>query len=112
MRKVAAAAVCDHGWGTALCIASVAPESQHPTLRRAAPPAASMVINPLGMWLWVQVLPREPNSFSPNPASPVVDAIGLPAFAMASPDIPNSAIHFRTILFSPSVLGESLWLAG
>ena len=53
----------------------------------------------------------EPNYFSPNPASPVVDAIGLPAFAIASPDIPNSAIHFRTILFSPSGLGESLWLA-
>ena len=58
MRKVAAAAVCDHGWGTAPCIASVAPESQHPTLRRAAPPAASMA-NPPGEWLWVRVLPGD-----------------------------------------------------
>src|ERR1035437_6822287 len=53
----------------------------------------------------------EPNYFSPNPASPVVDAIGLPASAIASRDIPNPCRHFRTIQFSPSGLGESLWLA-
>ena len=52
----------------------------------------------------------EPNYFSPNPDSAVVDAIGPPASAIASPDIPNSAKHFRTILFSPSGIGESLWL--
>ena len=50
----------------------------------------------------------EPNYFSPNPASPVVDAIVPSAPAIASPDIPNSAIHFRTISFSSSGLGEPL----
>src|ERR1017187_9236813 len=61
--------------------------------------------------LSVRVLFGEPIPFSPNPASPVVDGIGLPAPTTASQDIPNSAIHFRTILFSPSGPGESLWLA-
>jgi hypothetical protein len=59
----------------------------------------------------VNDLPEEPNSFSPNPASPVVDSIGLPAPAMASQDVPNSAIYVQTIRFSPFGLGESLWLA-
>ena len=48
----------------------------------------------------------EPNYFSPNPDSPVVDAIGPPASAIASQDIPNSATPFRTIMFSPSGRGE------
>jgi len=35
----------------------------------------------------IRVLPEEPNYFSPNPASPVVDAILACAPAMAPPDI-------------------------
>ena len=53
----------------------------------------------------------EPNYLSPNQASPVVDGIVPFAPAIASPDIPNSAIHFRTISFSSSGRGEPLCLA-
>jgi hypothetical protein len=53
----------------------------------------------------------EPNYFSPNPACPFVDAIGLPTPAVVPQDIPNFAIHFQTILFSRSGLGEPLRLS-
>jgi hypothetical protein len=42
----------------------------------------------------------------------LVDAIRFSAPAVAPPDIPNSPIHFQTILFSRSGLGEPLSLAG
>jgi hypothetical protein len=43
----------------------------------------------------------EPNYFSPNANTLLVDAIVLSAPTVAPPDIPNSAIHFQTILFCP-----------
>ncbi|HLN03510.1 MAG TPA: hypothetical protein VK335_29755, partial [Bryobacteraceae bacterium] len=53
----------------------------------------------------------EPNYFSPNPACRFVNAIGLPTSVVVPPDIPNSAIHSQTLLFSRSGLGEPLSLA-
>jgi hypothetical protein len=81
-------------------------------LPRSDPSVGSEIRKPLlNTRLSVRVRFDEPNYFSPNPASPVVDAIVPSAPAIASPDIPNSAIHFRTISFSSSGLGEPLWLA-
>jgi len=52
----------------------------------------------------------EPNYFSPNANALLVDTIALSAPAIVLQDIPNSSIHFQTILFSPPGVGEPLWV--
>ena len=83
-------------------------ESPPPKYQRGQYPGELRPLRVLQNRVRICVPLGEPKPFSPNHDSPIVDAIGLPASALASQDIPNSAIHFRAIPFSRSVLGESL----
>src|SRR5665213_53663 len=49
---------------------------------------------------------------SPNRCVLFVNAIGVPCPSVTSQDIPNSATHFRRILFSAHGLGDSDSSAG